>query len=67
MGRHFSTIPDEVPVEEIWEGELASLVTVMERLNPSLGRSLNKDVEALVRVAWRLLYEERLARERQAA
>jgi hypothetical protein len=66
MGRHFSTIPDEVPVERVLEGRLSDLLGVMERYRPA-PRSPLADAEALVRSAWRLLYEERLARERQAA
>jgi hypothetical protein len=67
MGRYFSTIPDDVPPEEMWEDQLRGMLSVMERVNPSLGRSAVKDAEALVRVAWRLLYEERVAREARDA
>jgi hypothetical protein len=67
MGRYFSTIPDEQPPERLWEDRLDELLDHMERVNPSVGRTVKTDAEALVRVAWHLLYEERLARERADA
>jgi hypothetical protein len=62
MGRYFSTIPDDVPPEKLWEDQLRGMLSVMERRS-SIGRTVSHDIEALVRVAWRLLYQQRVARE----